>query len=265
MYDARIGRWLSTDPKGQFASPYEGMGNDPVTGSDPTGGDVTDWYKNVATGALFWQAGNAATVTGDDGLVYDNVGRMTNWAQDIKATDGTKIYEHWHGGPDGQRLMTGYTESKDAPDGVVNSVSFGATVIIGASIEIGHVSDWRGNGRWFMSISGNIGIGTGGGFNHRTIKSNPGNDFKVGDYANGSSSYSGGIGPINYTHGGNNASSGPGSAEFNPLKQGATYTESGLTATGAILKPENVLTSFSHESIGIMFSSTNTTLSNKDY
>jgi hypothetical protein len=116
-----------------------------------------------------------------------------------------------------------------------------------------------------MSISGNIGIGTGGGFNHRTIKSNPGNDFKVGDYANGSSSYSGGIGPINYTHGGNNASSGPGSAEFNPLKQGATYTESGLTATGAILKPENVLTSFSHESIGIMFSSTNTTLSNKDY
>jgi hypothetical protein len=27
------------DPAGQFASPYEGMGNDPVGGSDPTGGE----------------------------------------------------------------------------------------------------------------------------------------------------------------------------------------------------------------------------------
>ncbi len=37
MYDGRIGRWLSVDPKGQFASPYEGMGNDPISGADPTG------------------------------------------------------------------------------------------------------------------------------------------------------------------------------------------------------------------------------------
>jgi RHS repeat-associated protein len=39
MYDGRIGRWLSTDPKGQFASPYEGMGNNPVTGIDKNGGE----------------------------------------------------------------------------------------------------------------------------------------------------------------------------------------------------------------------------------
>ncbi len=38
MYDGKIGRWLNTDPDGQFASPYEGMGNNPVTGIDKTGG-----------------------------------------------------------------------------------------------------------------------------------------------------------------------------------------------------------------------------------
>jgi len=26
IWDARIGRWLTTDPKGEFASPYLGMG-----------------------------------------------------------------------------------------------------------------------------------------------------------------------------------------------------------------------------------------------
>lgn len=38
MYDARIGRWMSVDPYGQFASPYIGMGNNPQMSIDPDGG-----------------------------------------------------------------------------------------------------------------------------------------------------------------------------------------------------------------------------------
>jgi len=38
MYDARIGRTISPDPYGQFASPYMWVGNNPVSGTDPTGG-----------------------------------------------------------------------------------------------------------------------------------------------------------------------------------------------------------------------------------
>jgi RHS repeat-associated protein len=38
LYDARIGRTLSPDPYGQFASPYSWVGNNPVSGVDPTGG-----------------------------------------------------------------------------------------------------------------------------------------------------------------------------------------------------------------------------------
>jgi len=43
MYDANVGRWLSRDPKKQFWSPYEGMGNNPANLNDPDGGGTTDW------------------------------------------------------------------------------------------------------------------------------------------------------------------------------------------------------------------------------
>ena len=39
MYSARIGRWLSVDPKGQYASPYLSMGNNPISKVDPDGGE----------------------------------------------------------------------------------------------------------------------------------------------------------------------------------------------------------------------------------
>jgi uncharacterized protein RhaS with RHS repeats len=40
MYDARIGRWTSKDPYGQFSSPYLGMGNNPVSAIDSDGGYI---------------------------------------------------------------------------------------------------------------------------------------------------------------------------------------------------------------------------------
>lgn len=38
LWDARIGRWLTTDPAGQYTSPYLGMGNNPTNRVDPDGG-----------------------------------------------------------------------------------------------------------------------------------------------------------------------------------------------------------------------------------
>jgi hypothetical protein len=43
LWDGRIGRWLSPDPMGQHASPYAGMGNNPVSHIDPDGGYET-WF-----------------------------------------------------------------------------------------------------------------------------------------------------------------------------------------------------------------------------
>ena len=38
LWDSRIGRWTSTDPYGQFHSPYIGMANNPIMYVDPDGG-----------------------------------------------------------------------------------------------------------------------------------------------------------------------------------------------------------------------------------
>lgn len=51
MYDAQIGRWMSTDPMGEFWSPYTGMGNNPVSKVDPDGGQTKDNINfNTKTG-----------------------------------------------------------------------------------------------------------------------------------------------------------------------------------------------------------------------
>lgn len=46
LYDSRIGRWLSKDPKNQYFSPYLGMGNNPISFMDPDGGGTNDWFKD---------------------------------------------------------------------------------------------------------------------------------------------------------------------------------------------------------------------------
>jgi RHS repeat-associated protein len=50
FYDARIGRWVSPDPYGQYASPYVGMGNLAHMSSDPDGG--WSWATAAAGAAL---------------------------------------------------------------------------------------------------------------------------------------------------------------------------------------------------------------------
>jgi len=40
--DPQIGRWVQQDPYQQFASPYVGMGGNPVSNADPDGGSVID-------------------------------------------------------------------------------------------------------------------------------------------------------------------------------------------------------------------------------
>lgn len=52
LWDGRIGRWLSPDPYGEFASPYLGMGNNPVSTIDPDGG-CTKCPKNGAAGDTY--------------------------------------------------------------------------------------------------------------------------------------------------------------------------------------------------------------------
>lgn len=46
MYDPQRGVWTGIDPFDQFASPFTGMGANPVNLVDPSGGDVWSWLTN---------------------------------------------------------------------------------------------------------------------------------------------------------------------------------------------------------------------------
>jgi RHS repeat-associated protein len=62
LWDGRIGRWLTVDPMGEFYSPYLGMGNNPISLIDPTGGctdcpdpiQLAEVIVTASTGPL-WQ------------------------------------------------------------------------------------------------------------------------------------------------------------------------------------------------------------------
>ena len=52
LYDPRINRWLTTDPEGQYHSPYMAMGNNPVSRVDPDGGEDNPVYGANGEGFL---------------------------------------------------------------------------------------------------------------------------------------------------------------------------------------------------------------------
>ena len=71
LWDGRLGRWLTTDPKKQFASPYLGMGNNPVSTTDPDGGSVNTDYKNKKTGETVYVNDGANQVIEIDDKYWD--------------------------------------------------------------------------------------------------------------------------------------------------------------------------------------------------
>lgn len=95
MYDAQIGRWMSTDPMGEFWSPYTGMGNNPISTVDPDGG-CTDCpnpkeptYKGNGGKAL-----NEVTITAQRLNGYGRMGFRTELGFDPhKFMNGKPDYE----------------------------------------------------------------------------------------------------------------------------------------------------------------------------
>ena len=52
-YDPQIGRWVQMDPYDEFASPYVGMGANPIFNNDPDGGSIASALGEVlGTGTL---------------------------------------------------------------------------------------------------------------------------------------------------------------------------------------------------------------------
>ncbi|CAL2087258.1 protein of unknown function [Tenacibaculum sp. 190524A02b] len=67
LWDGRIGRWLTTDPYGEFSSPYLGMANNPITATDPNGGCTSCFNFNTLQAI-----GDAAFIYGEGGFLHSD-------------------------------------------------------------------------------------------------------------------------------------------------------------------------------------------------
>ncbi|MGB3180746.1 MAG: RHS repeat-associated core domain-containing protein [Cyclobacteriaceae bacterium] len=81
LYDAKTGRFLSVDPKAQFASPYMAMGNNPVMMIDPDG--QLAWFAPIIIGVainLMINDMQGNINSGWDALKYGAIGGVSGLA-----------------------------------------------------------------------------------------------------------------------------------------------------------------------------------------
>jgi RHS repeat-associated protein len=78
QWDARLARWITTDPAGQFHSPYLGMGNNPVNGIDPNG--ELFLFDDLIVGGISFAAGylHSGFTSGNWG--WSSIGKGALWA-----------------------------------------------------------------------------------------------------------------------------------------------------------------------------------------
>ena len=69
LWEARLGRWLTVDPKHEFQSPYIGMGNNPISLTDPDGGstEIEPTRKAIAGEFYYDASDNTAYMGNADG------------------------------------------------------------------------------------------------------------------------------------------------------------------------------------------------------
>ncbi|MEQ9404087.1 MAG: RHS repeat-associated core domain-containing protein [Cyclobacteriaceae bacterium] len=84
MYDPLIGRWLQVDPMGQYASSYNGMGNNPMNGVDPDGGFVCDDCPRNGQYDDYINSNIVYSYSPEVG-VYQYLGEVTIWGNGIEA------------------------------------------------------------------------------------------------------------------------------------------------------------------------------------
>jgi RHS repeat-associated protein len=130
-YDVQIGRWVQQDPFQQFASPYVGMGADPINNTDPSGGIVIDPIKTLETVVV--TASRAKPVTQGISVLsgLSNVTKLAGWAVKVSGAINTSIStaqagSQGVGGGGGQQIESEGGCCGGIVDGVVN---FGTNLI----------------------------------------------------------------------------------------------------------------------------------------
>ncbi len=80
FYDAKIARWLTTDPYGQYYSPYMAMENTPNMGVDPSGGFAISGFIRYGTAFAVGAVTGGATTGTWEGALLGGVGGVGLYA-----------------------------------------------------------------------------------------------------------------------------------------------------------------------------------------
>lgn len=108
MYDGKIGRWLSVDPKHVGFSPYEGMGNNPVTLNDPDGGDPGE-YERDENGN--WK--KTSTLGDDIGVDFYHTDFTDKNEKEQQLTYITDRQGNWNSIKNGRSVLEGQSRDKN--------------------------------------------------------------------------------------------------------------------------------------------------------
>ena len=99
MYDPQIGRWTTPDPFDEFASPYLGMGNDPINFNDPNGGNILGaiwkFFGGTVSGGAsgFVGVGNACAALNSTSATCSGIATATRITMTSLSVAGA-VYSH---------------------------------------------------------------------------------------------------------------------------------------------------------------------------
>lgn len=98
LWDGRLGRWLTVDPKHEFFSPYVGIGNNPISLTDLDGGS-TDGGEKVDDHWKIDKNGNAILedTIGDEIFIRHEGSDQYTTADKFDFTDNSKAFNQLNG------------------------------------------------------------------------------------------------------------------------------------------------------------------------
>jgi RHS repeat-associated protein len=134
-YDAQIGRWVQQDPFQQFASPYVGMGNDPINNTDPSGGVVIDPIKTLETVVVTATRARHVTQAASVINTLSNVTKVAGWAAKVSSIINTSIATKQAGDPRALIFARG------SADAILNANTFGITDLWGSTSNLDDYED----------------------------------------------------------------------------------------------------------------------------
>lgn len=119
LWDGRIGRWLSPDPYGQYASPYLGMGNNPISMIDPDGGFAFPERDGYGDGDTWADADGSWRWDSKKDMWIGQNGTNTDWSRSVNVGGSNPMISKYEPNFFG-RIQENYLNSKTS-DNIIQS------------------------------------------------------------------------------------------------------------------------------------------------